>query len=94
MRLIFMEDRFKKLSELLAKENNWPKVYMFKFVFPKSNQTLAQVEALFTNESEIVIKESEKGNYISVTVQELMLDANSVIAIYQRASAIKGLIYF
>jgi len=89
-----MEDRFEKLNELLQKENNWPKTYMFKFIFPANNQLLAQVEALFSEESEIKIKESAKGNYLSVTVEELMLNPEQVLDKYTSAAKINGVMFF
>jgi len=37
-------------------------------------------------------KQSSKGNYISVTVKELMLDADEVLARYHKVSEIDGVI--
>jgi putative lipoic acid-binding regulatory protein len=86
------DDTFKKLQEQLEKESSWPLVYMFKFIIPANNQKLALVENMFSDEAIISEKSSVKGNYISITVKEVMLDAKSVIAIYTKAAKIEGVI--
>jgi len=86
------EDPFRKLQEQLEKETSWPLVYMFKFILPADNQKLALVESLFSGEAVITQKSSGKGNYISITAREVMLDAPSIIDIYVRASKIQGVI--
>ena len=85
-------DQFRKLQEQLEKESSWPLVYMFKFIIPADNQKLALVENMFSDEAVISQNVSGKGNYLSITVKEVMLDAPSVIAIYSKASEIEGLI--
>jgi hypothetical protein len=86
------EDPFRKLQEQLEKESSWPLVYMFKFILPADNQKLALVENMFSSEAVISQKSSGEGNYLSITVKEVMLDAASVIAVYSRASKIPGVI--
>jgi putative lipoic acid-binding regulatory protein len=86
------DDPFRKLQEQLEKGSSWPLVYMFKFIIPADNQKIALVENMFSEEAVITQKASEKGNYISITIKEVMLDAPSVIAIYSRASKIQGVI--
>jgi hypothetical protein len=86
------EDPFSKLREQLEKDSSWPLVYMFKFIIPADNQKLALVESMFSDEAVISQKSSGKGNYISITVKEVMLDSASIIAIYSRASKIQGVI--
>jgi hypothetical protein len=85
-------EEFRKLQEQLEKEESWPLVYMFKFIIPADNQKLALVETMFSDEAVISQKSSGKGNYISITVKEVMLDAQSIIAIYTRAARIPGVI--
>jgi hypothetical protein len=85
-------DQFRKLQEQLEKEDSWPLVYMFKFIIPADNQKMALVETMFSSEAVISEKSSGKGNYISITVKEVMLDAKSIIDIYTRASQIPGVI--
>jgi putative lipoic acid-binding regulatory protein len=83
---------FKKLQEQLEKDFSWPLVYMFKFIIPADNQKLARLENLFSAEAVLNQKSSEKGNYISITVKEVMLDAAAVIEVYKQAAKIEGVI--
>lgn len=86
-----MENKFDKLLELLVKDKNWPKVYMFKFIVPTDNHKIAQVENVFSAESVIRTKESSNGKYISITIEELMLTPQQVIDKYIEASKIEGI---
>lgn len=76
-------------KELLEKEHRWPCVYTFKFIVPKENRH--QVEALFPDHK-ISVKNSSEGAYVSLTVGVHVDSADLVIAIYEQASFIEGLI--
>jgi putative lipoic acid-binding regulatory protein len=86
-----MEDVFLKLRIQLELEE-WPNVYMFKFIVPNEPELLAQTTALFTEEAEMSLHPSSTGKYISVSAKELMMDVDSIIARYVEASKIKGII--
>ncbi|MGB0176452.1 MAG: DUF493 domain-containing protein [Owenweeksia sp.] len=80
------EEKYKKLEAALRESLSWPNVYMFKFIIPADNRILAQVENLFNS------KEAEiKGNFLSITVKELMMSPEKVIERYQMAEGIEGL---
>lgn len=85
------EINFNSLREKLEKQE-WPSVYMFKFIIESGNKNLALLEALFGETSKIHLKESSNGKYISLTATELMLSANDVVEIYKNASKIEGII--
>ncbi|MDO9186395.1 MAG: DUF493 family protein [Bacteroidota bacterium] len=85
------DEQFEKLRELLNKENNWPMVYMFKFIVPADNKKIALVEAKFSDEAVILHKESTTGKYFSITVKEVMLNADSIISKYKEMEGIEGL---
>ncbi len=85
-----MEDKFGKLREQLELLE-WPNVYLFKFIVPNHPTQIAQVTALFDETSEIVLHPSSKGTYMSVSAKELMLDVDSIIEKYIRASEIEGI---
>lgn len=87
-----MNKDFESLRERLE-ELTYPSVYMFKFIVKSELQKIAQIEALFDPEkAEIIRKESSKGAFISITVKEVMLGTEEIIAIYQKASKINGVI--
>jgi hypothetical protein len=85
------DEQFEKLREQLNKEKSWPLVYMFKFIIPADNRKIALVEAKFSDEATITQKESSNGKYISITVKEVMLDADSIISKYKEMEGIEGL---
>jgi len=83
---------FDTLREHLTKDINWPSVYMFKFIAPAENRIFAMLHDLFPQQAEFTSRHSAGGKYVSITVKELMLNAEEVIERYQKASAIKGVI--
>ncbi len=86
------DEQFDSLREKLSKDNNWPQVYMFKFIITADNKKIALVEAKFSDEAIIQQKESSGGKYMSITVKEVMLSADDVINKYKEVSAIEGVI--
>jgi uncharacterized protein len=85
---------YDKLRDQLNLEKNWPIVYMFKFIVPAENKLIALVESKFSDEAIINQKESSGGKYISITIKEVMMDAESIIAKYQQMEGIQGLMSF
>lgn len=66
---------------------------MFKFILKSDLTKIAQIEAMFNSQTaEILRKESSKGAYISITIKEVMLNAEEVINIYKKAALIDGVI--
>jgi uncharacterized protein len=85
------DENIASLREHLEREP-WPSVYMFKMIFPADNRLYAMVRDIFPDEARFFEKQSSKGNYISVTVKELMLGADEVLDRYRKISEIKGVI--
>lgn len=73
-------------------QQDWPNLYMFKFIVPNDNHHLAQVTALFNANSEISYHHSGTGKYVSLSAKEIMLSADDIIAVYERAALIPGII--
>lgn len=86
-----MERVFDKLKAQLEQEE-WPNVYLFKFIVPNDPEHIARVNSFFGAEAEIQSLPSRNGNFVSISVKEMMLDVDSIIAIYEESSKIKGLI--
>ena len=74
------------------KNEPWPAVFMFKMIFPADNRIYALVRQAFPDEARFFEKQSSKGNYISITVKELMLDADEVVTRYLKVAEIEGVI--
>jgi putative lipoic acid-binding regulatory protein len=86
-----MEIDFSSLEAKLAL-SEWPAVYLFKFIVPNESENVALVTALFDESSDIVMHPSKNGKYMSVSAKEMMLDVDSIINKYKKASTIKGII--
>jgi uncharacterized protein len=86
------EEAKDRLRERLDQVHDWPSVYMFKFIFEPDTERLDAVLALFPPESEILRKYSAAGKYLSLTVKEVMMNADEVVQRYDRASKIDGVI--
>lgn len=85
-------DEFEKLRDTLNKEKSWPLVYMFKFIVLAKSNSKDLVESKFSDEAVISHKASSNGKYISITIKEVMLDADSIINKYKEMKGIEGLI--
>jgi putative lipoic acid-binding regulatory protein len=80
-------DKLRVQLELLE----WPNVYFFKFIVPNKSVQIAEVTALFDSSAELVMHPSSKGTYMSISAKELMLDVDSIIEKYKKASTIEGI---
>ena len=56
------------------------------------NKSIALVQVMFGNDAEIFQKQSSKGNYVSLSVKQVVLSVDEIISIYIKASEIEGLI--
>lgn len=86
-----MGEKFDKLK-LQLEELSWPQIYFFKFICPADSKTIAKVSSLFDNRSDLNIRESRKGNYVSISTKEVMVSAEAVIDVYKASAEIKGVI--
>tara|TARA_B100001059_G_scaffold234674_1_gene277876 strand:+ start:90 stop:353 length:264 start_codon:yes stop_codon:yes gene_type:complete len=71
---------------------DFPQVYFFKFIVPNENDNVAKVSALYASDTQIQMKTSSSGKFISVSAKQVMLSADDVIHIYHKASTIEGII--
>lgn len=87
-----MNDNWSHLKAQLSEHQTFPSVYMFKFILSSDNQKIAQIEALFNNDSEaaISVRSSSRGRYVSITVKQLVCSVEQIIDVYERASVIPG----
>ena len=65
---------------------------MFKFVLPSDEERIMRLKRIFGESAEFKMKLSAQGNYTSVTVREMMLDADSIFDRYRQAGTIEGII--
>ena len=83
------EEKWLNFRQLLDSEYDWPSRYLFKFIVPRTG--LQDVENLLSD-TEITIRASKRGKYVSITAQFDAHSAESVIDVYKAASRIPGVI--
>ena len=81
-----------RLLDRLNEVHAWPSVYMFKLIFEPDAERLDKVLALFPPEAELLRKYSAGGKYLSITAREVMINAEEVVARYEVAAGIEGVI--
>ena len=86
-----MSNPYDKLKIQLELQE-WPNVYLFKFIVPNVSEKIALATALFDDSADLNLRESSKGTYMSISAKELMMDVDSIIEKYNRASEIEGLV--
>ena len=88
-----MADKYESLRMKLEEGFEWPRIYLFKFIVPADNKKVAEVESLFnSNEAQISIRTSKKGNFVSISAKEMMMSPEKVIERYRKAESIEGII--
>lgn len=86
-----MSSPYDKLKVQLELQE-WPNVYLFKFIVPNHPDNIAKISALFDDGADLNFQPSSKGSYMSVSAKEMMMDVDSIIEKYNRASGIEGLV--
>ncbi len=81
-----------RLRDRLNEVHEWPSVYMYKFVMEPEENRLNAVLMLFPPESEVLRRYSAGGKYLSVTIREVMMNAEDVVMRYDQATSIQGVI--
>lgn len=91
-----MQDReefYTKLKSQLNDTTQFPADYLYKFIVPTDENQEQEVQDLFTKGGAIInTKKSKTGKYVSVSVRLQVASADEVIAYYQQAEKIKGII--
>lgn len=86
------EEARRKLRERLDQVHEWPSVYMYKFICEPDTARVDRIVALFPPEVEVLRRYSAGGKYVSLTVREVMMNADDVVERYAKASEIEGVI--
>lgn len=87
-----MKEDIDKFRELLADQQQWPMLYYFKFIVQNNQEKLNQVKELFSDPSAITYRTSRDIRFIGMSCKQWMPDPDSIIQIYEKASAVDGLI--
>tara|TARA_Y100000768_G_scaffold328684_1_gene266772 strand:- start:64 stop:351 length:288 start_codon:yes stop_codon:yes gene_type:complete len=83
---------YSNFKENLIISQKWPGIYMFKFIL-KSNKIKPDFFKKYFNEQySMIVKESSKKNYKSVTIKSKMNSPDEIINIYKDLSGIDEII--
>ena len=86
------------MSDVLAKLRvqletmEWPSVYMYKFIVPNHPEKIDAIKAMFDDSAVIKTNTSKNANFISLSIEVVELDVDSIIEKYTIASQIQGII--
>lgn len=86
------EEQLNRLRDTLNKIHRWPSKYMYKFVLPSDEVRITQLKMIFGESAEFKTRLSSNGNYTSITVYEVMLNADDIFDRYTKAGTIPGII--
>ncbi len=87
------EEFYSRFHEQLLNSQDWPGVYLFKFILREGEVKEQVLKDMFTQKEAVFSKKaSSKKTFTSLSVKVTMEDPDAVIAIYKQAQKIKGLI--
>jgi len=86
---MFNTEALQSMRERLDEHHEWPCPYHFKFIVKAD--AVDQVKALF-GKNKITERPSRTGKYISVSADVMMENSDTVLAVYEKASKIEGII--
>ena len=81
---------YRKLRKILAESDNWPQMYMFKFIVPNQHGKVDKVTALLPEDSDVSFKHTRSMRHVSVTCRAVMHSPDDIIKVTQEATAIEG----
>lgn len=80
---------YQNFKEKLENQHKFPTEYLFKFIVPKHRED--EMYSIFSREV-FQKRHSKAGNYISFTARVMMESSEEVMAVYEKAYKIKGII--
>lgn len=86
------EEQIQRLRDKLNQIHVWPSIFMFKFILPSDAIRIQKLKLIFGEKAEIKERLSANGKYTSLTIREMMMDADAIFVRYMMASEIEGVI--
>ena len=87
------QDFYAKFKERLNDVQKFPSDYVFKFIYPSSEETMNAIKEIFSqSNAEYNYKTSANRKYTSISVKLYIIDADTVINYYKEVSKIEGVI--
>ena len=87
------DDFYERFQKQLEESQDWPGLYMFKFIVKSDSHQIDKLKDLFNNPTEgVSLVNSSKNKFQSLTITIEMKSPMQVIDIYKKASEFKGVI--
>ena len=87
------EEFYSRFHEQLLNSQEWPGVYLFKFILREGEVKEDALKEIFPQKSAAFSRKvSSKKTFTSLSVKVKMEDPDAVISVYKQAQKIKGLI--
>tara|TARA_R110002033_G_scaffold33214_1_gene70451 strand:- start:9478 stop:9867 length:390 start_codon:yes stop_codon:yes gene_type:complete len=87
------EEFYERLEAELDRSNEWPALYLYKFIVPSVADNVERVALAFDCMGAVIkTTKSKTGKYTSVSVDVTMKSAKEIIQKYQEVSAIEGVV--
>ncbi|MCX7728350.1 MAG: DUF493 domain-containing protein [Bacteroidia bacterium] len=86
------EQEWDDFKNKIEASQNFPSVYMFKFILSGDNHKIAQIQAIFdgTEHPDISIRQSSRGRYVSITIKQMVQNVEYIMDIYKQVAKIPG----
>ena len=84
---------YERFRNQLQASQEWPGLYMFKFIVKSKNDKVEKLKNLFSNsQKEVSLVNSSKNNFQSLTIKIQMASPDEVIDIYKKVAKINDVI--
>ncbi len=85
-------ENYDKLRQKLLEVEQWPLLYMYKFIVPNIDGNVDAVKDLMPANGKISFKHTNNLKHVSITCVAVMQSADQIIEITYRVALIKGVI--
>lgn len=86
------DEKRAQLRQQLNDTHTWPCAFKFKFIVPSKPENEAALRAIFGQTAVFKVRDSSKGNYRALTVDEQVSGPDDIFARYEAAQAIPGIV--
>ncbi|MCK9413621.1 MAG: hypothetical protein M0Q53_15080 [Prolixibacteraceae bacterium] len=87
-----MNKELEYAKTILWAQQQRPGIYFFKFIVPNDKEKLELVKKLFLHEDQITYRTSKDIRFIAISCKQEMKNPDEVLAIYEKAREIEGVI--
>lgn len=85
------EEFYTKFKERLEDVETFPTEYIYKFIYPSSEETMTHIKSIFKDANpSFDYKASKSRKYTSITVKINAKDADEIIGFYLQVAEIEG----